>query len=158
MRDPIYFASNRGPQRYRCLSNMSPHSIQTDRGLTFENAEIAFHWSKFYRSDPQHAAKIPTLRDPFAARRLGVRGGGGKLDPEWELVGHAGRRRKVTIMLAILQLKLAQHTDVRIALRSSSTSPLIHRAPWDAFWGDGKDGTGKNMLGVLWEGLRETIR
>jgi hypothetical protein len=34
---------------------------------------------------------------------------------------------------------------------------LVHDAPWDGFWGNGKHGTGQNRLGQLLMDLRIAI-
>ena len=63
-------------------------------------------------------------------------------------------KRKVAVMEAILRAKLAKHETVRDALKRSGNRTIIENSPTDGFWGCGKDGNGKNMMGALWMKLR----
>jgi len=61
-------------------------------------------------------------------------------------------------MRSLLQRKLEQNPGVKASLLATGDAPLVHRAPWDSFWGDGKNGRGKNVLGKLWEEIRSEVR
>ena len=45
--------------------------------------------------------------------------------------------------------KFSQNKALRDLLLSTHPFPLIEASPYDAFWGEGVHGTGRNMLGVI---------
>lgn len=57
-------------------------------------------------------------------------------------------------MKEILRAKIAQHDDVRSALRETGTDEIVKEEPLDPYWGTGPDGNGRNELGKLWMELR----
>lgn len=65
---------------------------------------------------------------------------------------------KVQRMKQVLHAKFYQHKDLETALLSTDNAVLIEESKTDAFWGVGKKGTGKNMLGVLLMEVRQEIR
>ncbi|CAJ1005691.1 putative Domain (DUF1768) [Leishmania naiffi] len=56
---------------------------------------------------------------------------------------------KVDVMLLGTYLKFKQNEAARAVLLSTQPSLLLYHTPKDDFWGDGGDGTGKNVLGVV---------
>jgi ribA/ribD-fused uncharacterized protein len=75
---------------------------------------------------------------------------GVKLREDWEQV-------KDKIMLDVLRLKF-KDSRFKNLLLSTNNSLLIESSPYDYYWGEGKDGTGKNQLGKSLMILREEIR
>lgn len=145
----LYFNSYEG---IRELTNFSPHPVVfTTGGRTYhaKTAEHAYQWSKFYRSNHAHARDILRASTPAAAKRLGKYPG---IDRAWS------RERSVVLMKALLQLKVDQHPAVKTALMSTGNATLVHKAPWDSFWGDGKNGRGQNVLGKLWMEIRTELK
>lgn len=69
------------------------------------------------------------------------------IDPEWE-------NNKVDVMERILRAKLAQHPEAAEAIEQSGKEDIVEDSPADYFWGEGADGSGKNMLGELWMKIR----
>lgn len=67
---------------------------------------------------------------------------------------------KVDRMRGVLTAKFRQHTDLQEKLLSTGDAILIliEESKTDSFWGIGKKGTGKNMLGVLLMEVREKLR
>ena len=65
---------------------------------------------------------------------------------------------KVPRMRACLLAKFTQHEDLRRKLIDTGDATLVEESKSDAFWGVGKKGTGKNMLGVLLCQLRAELR
>jgi ribA/ribD-fused uncharacterized protein len=93
----------------------------------------------------------PTPRD---ARTVGKRI---PLRPDWnEPHPGSGLSVKTTIMLELLQRKYEQ-PRFRDILLATGDQVLIEDAPWDAFWGAGPDGTGRNVLGRLLMKIREEL-
>ena len=64
---------------------------------------------------------------------------------------------KVEVMKKALHVKFTQHENLRRALQNTRTAELIEDSQNDTFWGSGKDGDGKNMLGVLLMELRARL-
>lgn len=123
------------------LSNFFPCVI-TYCGITFQNAEAAFHAQKC----PERAAEFANL-DPSAAKRLGRRV---KLRADWEDV-------KDDIMAEILGVKFRAHPGLRDKLLATGDKRLIEGNTWgDTYWGV-SDGKGKNRLGELLMELRDAL-
>jgi hypothetical protein len=64
---------------------------------------------------------------------------------------------KLDRMRSVLQVKFSQHADLRELLLSTGDARLVEDSP-DSFWGAGKNGQGKNWLGVMLVELRDQIR
>jgi ribA/ribD-fused uncharacterized protein len=64
---------------------------------------------------------------------------------------------KVERMRAILFAKFSQHDDLRVLLLSTGQLPIVEASTTDPFWGIGKRGDGKNMLGQLLMELRDRL-
>ena len=58
-------------------------------------------------------------------------------------------KTKVERMRRVLLAKFKQHKDLTEKLKATGNAKLIEESNMDAFWGIGKKGNGKNMLGVL---------
>ncbi len=131
-----------------CLSNFSPHPIDL-AGLIFPTAEHLFQSWKFIRTDPEWAEYIRLSPTPDKAKYHG-RNKMHTIMPTWN-------EERVHIMSLILFNKVNQHQLVKQVLLNTGDSELIEWAPWDEFWGHGKNGTGQNMLGKLWMELRANL-
>ena len=70
---------------------------------------------------------------------------------DWEKV-------KEDVMYKALQAKFTQHEDLGQSLRETRDRYLIEHSPYDSYWGDGGDGSGKNRLGVLLMRLRKDMK
>lgn len=70
---------------------------------------------------------------------------------DWEEV-------KDEIMYKALRHKFTQNKNCLDALLATGDAELIEASPIDFYWGEGSDGSGKNMLGKLLMRLREEIR
>ena len=57
-------------------------------------------------------------------------------------------------MFKALQAKFTQHEYLRRMLVETKERKLVERSPYDSYWGDGGDGSGKNRLGELLMKLR----
>jgi|SRR5271166_4969569 len=65
---------------------------------------------------------------------------------------------KDRVMEECLRAKFLQHKDLRDQLMATGTEELIEDSQVDWYWGIGKDGTGKNMLGKLLMKIREELK
>lgn len=64
---------------------------------------------------------------------------------------------KVDRMRAVLRAKFSE-PDLELGLLDTGDAALIEESNMDAFWGIGKKGNGKNVLGVLLMEVRGEIR
>ena len=64
---------------------------------------------------------------------------------------------KVDVMRKAVKAKFTQNEPLRDMLLSTKDFPLVQLKPDDGFWGTGKQGTGRNMLGQLLMDLRREL-
>ena len=65
---------------------------------------------------------------------------------------------KEDVMYKALQAKFSQHEKLGQQLRETGERKLIEHSPYDSYWGDGGDGSGKNRLGILLMKLRKEMK
>lgn len=131
------------------FSNFSRHSITVD-GSFFKTVEHYFQAMKFYSTDQEWFNEVRTAPNPAAAKKMG-HDRQHKHDPNWDTV-------RIRVMWDGLVLKAIQHPDFRKALLDTGDSMLVEQAYGDYFWGEGRDGSGLNVLGRLLVKLRTYIR
>ena len=143
---PIYFYSDR-EQPYGCFSNFSKHGFLLD-GQWWPTSEHYFQAQKF--AGTEHAEAVRLAPAPMAAANMG-RERNRPLRADWE-------QTKDDVMRRALRAKFEAHDDLRALLLTTGDEEIVENAPGDFYWGCGKDGTGKNMLGKLLMELRDTLR
>lgn len=129
------------------FSNFAAYPITLD-GERWPTSEHYFQAQKF--EDEAYRAKIRKANSPMLAARLG-RDRKQKLRREWESV-------KVGIMRTAVTAKFTQHPELRALLLSTGDAKLVEHTENDDYWGDGGDGSGKNMLGRILMRVRELLR
>ena len=67
-------------------------------------------------------------------------------------------KNKVERMRGVLRAKFSQHRDLAEKLLATGDADLIEESNMDAFWGIGKKGNGRNMLGMLLMEIREELK
>jgi ribA/ribD-fused uncharacterized protein len=131
----------------RYFSNYSAHMIDVD-GVLYPTLEHAYHAARY--TDPKIKEEIRTARSPFLAWKLSQHYKAMQ-DPSFP-------ERKVDAMESLIRRKCEQHDDVRTALIDSGEQEIRKHIttgpPADGFWDDGDDGTGKNIIGMLWMRVR----
>ncbi len=145
MSDAIHFYRVSDPYGY--FSNFSPHPIQLD-GRLWPTSEHYFQAQKFRDEDLQE--QIRQTASPTIAARLG-RDRSKPLRRDWEAVKDGVMRRAV-------RAKFTQHDSLRRKLLATGDATLVEHTERDAYWGDGGDGSGKNMLGRILMDVREELR
>jgi ribA/ribD-fused uncharacterized protein len=179
VRAPVRFYAPKAPNYW--LSNYHVIKKATGglgthmKGVRFASAEAMFQAAKFVyegASDASiaYARLIATQSTPNKSRVLGrQRTGGGyawrtalnpaiqcALDagvtvrPDWDAV----RER---VMLHCLAAKFGLPGALQTLLLGTGDAPLVEASPRDAYWGTGKDGTGRNRLGALLEQTRAAL-
>lgn len=63
-------------------------------------------------------------------------------------------KEMLNIMTYIVKIKFDRYLDIRENLLNTGLRPLIEYAKDDEFWSSGKEGKGKNMLGIILTNLR----
>lgn len=145
MDHPIRFYSV--GDEYGEFSNFAPFPIVID-GKRWPTSEHFFQSQKFLA--PKDQEDVRRAKTPAIAARMG-RDRKRKLRNDWE-------SRKVNVMARALRAKFSQHSELAELLLSTGEAKLIEHTDADAFWGNGGDDSGKNMLGRLLMDLRSQLR
>ena len=141
----FYFYSTTGP--HGCFSNFSRHGFELD-GAYWPTSEHYFQAQKFAGTDHAEAVRrAPTPKEAAAIGRDRAR----PLRPDWEQV-------KDDVMRRAVRRKFETHPELRQVLLATGAEPIVENAPKDWYWGCGKDGTGRNMLGRILMEVRAALR
>jgi ribA/ribD-fused uncharacterized protein len=65
---------------------------------------------------------------------------------------------KVDVLRVAVRKKFESYSQLENLLLSTGDEELIEANPDDYFWGEGKDGSGKNMMGQLLMEVRAYLR
>lgn len=142
----IYFYSAR-EKPYGCFSNFSPHGFELD-GKYWPTSEHYFQAQKF--AGTRHEEDVRQAKSPKQAAARG-RERSRPLRDDWEAV-------KDDVMQRAVRRKFETHEDIRVILLGTGDEEIIENAPGDYYWGCGKDGSGKNMLGKILMDVRAELR
>ena len=132
---------------YGCFSNFASFPITLD-GVVWHTSEHDFQAQKFAGSP--YAEEIRQVRSPMTAARMG-RSREHPLRSDWEEV-------KDDVMRTAVRAKFTQHEDLRAILLSTEDVRIVEHTNRDNYWGDGGDGSGKNMLGRILMEIRAELR
>ncbi len=135
-------------REYGEFSNLWPASIKFEE-REFKNAEFAYQFGKF--KDPVIAEWAMQAPKPHLVAILAHNLFVWDIVPNWTAI-------KVTRMENVLRAKYAQHEDLKTKLLATHPAILMEDSKTDNFWGLGKKGTGRNMLGVLLMKIREELK
>jgi hypothetical protein len=141
----IYFYTT--GSEYGCFSNFSAHGFELD-GIYWKTSEHYFQAQKFAGTD--YVEQVRRASTPKQAAALGRRRDF-PLRADWEQV-------KDDVMRRAVRRKFETHADIRDILLSTGDAPIVENAPGDTYWGCGKDGTGRNMLGIILMDVRAALR
>lgn len=141
----INFYSSRGEHGY--MSNFAPYNIVID-GKKYKTTEHYFQSKKFEGTNWE--TKVRNANGPMEAARLG-RDRSGPLRRDWESV-------KDNVMRLCVEAKFRQHESIRKELLATGDAKLIEHTENDSYWGDGGNGSGKNMLGKILMEVRTKLR
>ena len=120
------------------LSNFSKHSVFID-GRIWPTVE------HFYQAQKFSGASIEEIRQcatPTLAKNRAYEFPITSVRTDWLIIRNG-------IMLQGLRAKFNQHPELRELLLSSGNRRIVEHTKQDAYWGDGGDGSGRNLLGQL---------
>jgi ribA/ribD-fused uncharacterized protein len=142
----IRFYRANGP--YGFLSNLyrAPVVFEARR---FDHSEAAYQYGKPAKESVANwivSAPEPSLCAMVAHGLLAF-----QVNKSWGEI-------KVQRMRDVLRAKFTQNHELRRMLLATGDAKLVEESNTDAFWGIGKKGDGKNMLGVLLMELRKALR
>ena len=132
---------------YGCFSNFAPYPI-TLKGNVWPTSEHYFQAQKFAGTEHEEAVRL--AKTPKLAANLG-RSRERPLRPDWERV-------KDAVMEEAVRAKFTQHADLRRILLETGDAEIVEHRARDSYWGDGPDGSGKNMLGRMLMRVRDELR
>ncbi len=132
---------------YGEFSNFSRHPI-TLGGKRWPTTEHYFQAQKF--PGTPHEGEIQRASTPGDAARMG-RDRKRPLRRDWESV-------KDGVMYEAVLAKFSQHEDLKALLLGTGDETLVEHTERDSYWGDGGDGSGKNMLGQTLMRVRAVLR
>ena len=144
--DKVYFQS-KGAEEFKFLSNYFRATFtEAITGITWPTVE---HYYQAHKTeDPSDFVFIAASSTPKIARERGQKC---KMRNGWD-------EMKESVMYEALILKFTQNDDLREMLLATDGFELVEFAPFDGYWGNGKDGNGKNRLGILLMQLRDAFK
>ena len=145
MKDKIQFYSETGP--YGEFSNFANYPIKL-KNKTWKTTEHYFQAQKFEKHAYQD--KIRNAESPMMAAQLG-RNRKERILKNWDNI-------KQNVMYEAVKAKFTQHTELTQLLLDTEDVKIIEHTENDSYWGDGGDGTGKNMLGKILMKVREELK
>merc|ERR1712062_224329 len=134
---------------YGELSNFYPSEFIDNKNRKWKTSEHYFQAMKF-EAHPEHFEAIKNTSTPGQSAEQG-RSRHRPLRADWEEV-------KDGIMMDALRYKFRQNESLKNLLMSTGGKKLVEHTKNDRYWGDGGDGSGKNMLGILLMELREEFK
>ncbi len=132
---------------YGGFSNFAAFPIRL-KDVVWSTTEHYFQAQKF--AGTAHEEEVRLAESPMIAARMG-RERARPLRADWESV-------KDDIMREAVLAKFEQHADLRDLLISTGDAELIEHTKNDAYWGDGGDGSGKNLLGRILMEVRQRLK
>lgn len=143
---------------YGFMNTVSPYGFELD-GRFWPTVEHYYQANKF-----DEAAEITYSSGKTIPLREHVR-----CQATAKMAAIEGRRRDLPlradwdavhedVMRRAFRAKFAQHPELRDSLLATGDAELVYDYPDDYHWGIGKQGTGRNRLGVLLMRLRDEFR
>ena len=133
-------------QYEKFLATFSAHAIEY-KGKQYPTVEHAYHCLRYI--DPKIQEEIRSAKSAYMSWEVSQKFKAKQASDFDE--------RKAVVMEELCRAKLAQHADVKEALIESGEDVIVKNFP-DPFWGIGMNATGQNMMGVIWQKLREELK
>ena len=143
--EDIKFYSQHG--NYGEFSNFYPAVVKL-KGQVWATSEHYFQAQKF--AGTKYETQIRKAKGPGQAAKEG-RDRSKPLRRDWESV-------KDSIMYDCVLDKFSRHPRLKELLLSTGYAKLIEHTSNDSYWGDGGNGSGKNMLGIILMRVRKVLQ
>lgn len=127
------------------FSNFSPHTVKIPGIGEFPTSEAAFQSQKC-PADKNYVNRQLSAKTPAMSKKLGN-------NIEYDVM--QWEKEKVAVMRSVVRLKFEQHPELMKNLLDTGFQMIISNDKNDSFWGIGKDGKGRNMLGMLLMEIRD---
>ena len=134
--------------KYGEFSNFSNYPFVCDNKY-WRTAEHYYQAQKFYLH-PQIFNAIQKAKTPNLAKEIAIKYID-NIDQNWKF-------KKIPFMYNALYAKFTQDDDLRKLLLKTKEKYIVEKTKYDDFWGNGKNGQGKNILGKLLMHLRDEIQ
>jgi len=134
--------------QWKDFSNLAPYPITLD-GEVWKSTEHYYQFRKFENSDPEYAQKIKGAPTPRDAKVLSLQNT--NYPPDWDSI-------KVDVLREAVKTKFESYPQLEELLLSTGEEELIEANPEDYFWGEGKDGSGRNMMGQILMEVRAYLK
>jgi hypothetical protein len=138
-----FYKSN---EEFGCFSNFSLYKVIYENE-EWQTAEHCYQANKF--TNALHRNSIKNQQTPKESAIIG-RSRAELLRKDWDFV-------RIIKMYNIVKNKVSQNPIVYITLLSTKDKPIYEVSPKDEFWGLGKNGNGKNILGQIFCSIRNDI-
>jgi len=140
----IYFFTKN--DHYYEFSNFSSHGLEVESHY-WPTVEHYFQAQKFINTEQYE--KIKKSYSPKQAKELG-QSRKVAIRSDWDSV-------KEGVMLFALREKFS-NPKLKALLMKTGKNKLVKNSPYDRYWGCGKDGCGKNRLGMLLMQVRDEFK
>lgn len=144
MKDILFVVRDRA--RFGFMSNFEMRSFKDPAGDVWLSSEHRFQAYKAAHLD--NFFRIKNAATPNEAKRLGREV---EIVPNWLEV-------RDTVMRETNFYKYTQNLDLFGYLLDTGDALLIEDAPWDAYWGWGKNKKGENRMGKILMELRKVFQ
>lgn len=134
-------------EEYGCFSNFAHYGFELE-GKHWMTSEHYFQAKKFEGTKYEELLRL--LDNPMKAAEMG-RDRSLPLRLDWEAV-------KDDIMRKAVYEKFQQNAELRQILLATGTQEIVENTTSDYYWGCGKKGGGKNMLGRILMETREVLK
>lgn len=131
---------------YGEFSNFALYPVKIG-GKVWETSEHYFQAQKFVGT--KYETRIYRTKDPAKAASIG-RDRSLPLRKDWESV-------KDNVMRDVVYAKFSQNPYLKKVLLSTVGEKIVEHTENDSYWGDGGNGKGKNMLGIILMEVRSRI-
>ncbi|MBN1970581.1 MAG: NADAR family protein [Candidatus Delongbacteria bacterium] len=135
-------------EKWKDFSNLAPYPIELD-GKIWKSSEHYYQFKKFEKTGPEYAQKIKDAPTPKDAKKLSMENNNYPAD--WDA-------KKVEVLRRAVMKKFESYSQLENLLLSTGDEELIEANQEDYFWGEGRDGSGKNMMGKILMETREYLR
>lgn len=135
-------------EEWKDFSNMASYPIEID-GELWKSSEHYYQFKKFEKTDLEYAQKIKNAPTPKDAKILSMKND--NYPAYWNDI-------KVEVLQVAVMKKFESYSQLENLLLSTGDEELIEANPDDYFWGEGKDGSGQNMMGKILMETREYLR